>query len=457
MPTRRCTPLLVTLLLVVLVSPAPPAVAAVTVVVRRDGPAVTVPFRATTRGEAVLALTARAPGVSWAVEGQESAVVSVAVDGRYVSDLVVFSARQTPRGISLGEVAAGRHRLRFGFDADRSAPRARLARLAGLQLSIVSDTVRRHAPVLYGRNLVSPVENARTDTPLLAWHEVQPGPAEGQRRLVYSVVWSNEDGGTVGPALMARWGRTTDIEWVYSVVVDTAGRRVPGSARYHGTDHRTLPFGGQFSGDHPLLQTCTSNNTLCDTVTTSMRFALPADATRPARRAREYLMDTNPWTYRVMAEEILREGPVEIPADPATPALGDQRSYLYLEVDKDTGPATGPGSPPRVAVVVQLRHDPTRYRSDHGRPSWAIARDDPAATTVELPPGVDPADVERIDVVRVSPGALDNGAAVTVTDLNRAFLLDSRWRPRPSLAEAHGLSVQLSTATPSATIWAAAG
>jgi hypothetical protein len=46
---------------------------------------------------------------------------------------------------------------------------------------------------------------------------------------------------------------------------------------------------------------------------------------------------------------------------------------------------------------------------------------------------------------------------VTVTDLNRAFLLDSRWRPRPSLAEAHGLSVQLSTATPSATIWAAAG
>ena len=37
------------------------------------------------------------------------------------------------------------------------------------------------------------------------------------------MIWSNEDGGTNTPALMARWGRTTDIEWIYRVVLDRAG------------------------------------------------------------------------------------------------------------------------------------------------------------------------------------------------------------------------------------------
>jgi hypothetical protein len=273
---------------------------------------------------------------------------------------------------------------------------------------------------------------------------------------VYSTVWSNEDGGTVGPALMARWGRTTDIEWTYSVVVGPGGERVPGSAVYQGPGHRTVPFAGTYSGDHPVLQACTSNNTLCDTTGGTMRFALPADDTRPPHRAREHVMDTHPWTYRVMADEMRREGRLEEPSDPATPELGDLRTYLYLEVDKDTGPAATPGSAPGAAVAVHLHGDPRTYRSDHGEPSWSVTRDDPAATTVELPAGTRAADVERIDVVRVPPVTADNGAAVTVTDLNRTFLLDDEWLPQPSFAAAHGLALRLDADRPIATIWGSA-
>jgi hypothetical protein len=447
--------------LVSVFSTVTPSVASTRVVVTRGAPDGAVTVTAGGGGEALLTLTAVAPGVSWALPGREAAVLSVEVDGRYAGDLVVMSPRPTQRGIALGRLGAGRHHVRFRFAAGRSAPRARVVVLTDLGVSVaaprtMASTVRRHAPVLFGRALPAlggPTQNARTDTPLLAWHEVWDGPLPGQRRITYSVVWSNEDGGTTGPALMARWGRTTDIEWTYSVVVDAAGRRVTGRAFYQGPDHQTLPFTGRYEQDHPVLQTCTTNNNLCELVTGgTMRFALPVDDSRPAARAREYLMDQHPWTYRVMADEMIREGGVEHPSDPATAAMGDQRTYLYVEYDKSTGPRRWPGSGPGVAVLVRLRGDPIVYRSDHGRPTWSISRDDPAATTVELPAGVRPADLEGIDVERV-PGTVDNGATVTVTDLNRAFLLDRAWLPRPSFATVHSATVHLEPGEPRATLW----
>jgi hypothetical protein len=437
-----------------------PSVANTRVVVSRDRPAVSVTVTAGDGGEALLTLTAAAPGISWAVAGRESAVLSVDVDGGYAGDLVVVSARPTLRGVALGGLTPGQHQVRFRFAADRSSPAAQAVVLTDLGMSVappqtMASTIRRHAPVVFGRSLPAlggPTQNARSDTPLLAWHEVWDGPLPGQRRLTYSMVWSNEDGGTTGPALMARWGRTTDIEWTYSVVVDAAGHRVAGQAYYQGPDHRTLAFTGRYEQDHPVLQTCTTNNNLCETVDGVMRFALPVDDSRPGGRAREYLMDLHPWTYRAMADEMIREGRVESPSDPATPDLGDQRTYLYAEFDKDTGPGSRPGSAPGVSLLVRLRGDPVVYRSDHGVAAWSIMRDNPVATTVELPPGVRAGDIERIEVDRV-PGTTDDGAAVTVTDLNRAFLLDSEWLPLPSFATVHSANVHLDPATPRAALW----
>ena len=92
---------------------------------------------------------------------------------------------------------------------------------------------------------------------MLAYHASHARRADGTRTIEYTVIWSNEDGGTNSPALMARWGRTTDIEWIYRVRVDAAGnvarRRLP-----RRPNHEVLPFTGAKENDHPLLQTATS-------------------------------------------------------------------------------------------------------------------------------------------------------------------------------------------------------
>jgi hypothetical protein len=330
--------------------------------------------------------------------------------------------------------------------------------LSGLDLELVppgdaASAALRHAPMVYGRTLAElggPLQNAVTDTPLVAWHEELAASTPGHRVLEYSLVWSNEDGGTDTPALMARWGRSTDIEWIYRVEVDARGNRVPGTAVYQAPNHQTLAFAGAYQGDHPLLETCTTNNNMCDRVDGPMRFFLAADRTRPADRAREELMDANPWTYVVMAKELLREGKIEQPASPATPAVGDQRTYLYIEVDKDTADPRQTG----LTVGVRLRGDATLYRSDHGEPSWSVERDVPAATTVELPAGTAPDDIGEILAIRQPMSDPDTGASETVTALNRAFFLGEDYLPRPSFLTWHG-SVTLTPAQPQATLLSA--
>jgi len=49
-----------------------------------------VSFRARHAAEARLAVTARAPGAGWGTAGRESAVLSVRLDGREVTSVVLF-------------------------------------------------------------------------------------------------------------------------------------------------------------------------------------------------------------------------------------------------------------------------------------------------------------------------------------------------------------------------------
>jgi hypothetical protein len=438
-----------------------------TALLLRGGPAATVLFHAARAGEATVALTARAPGADWAVAGREAAVVTVRVDGRLASDLVIPAATPIPDTLFLGAVGAGWHRLSLRLSATATPRRLPLAVVTGVRVTVTTAAgagfaVLAHTPIVVGRTLPelgSPYQNATTDTPLLAWHESRPAATAGHQIVEYSIVWSNEDGGTDTPALMARWGRTTDIEWIYRVELDGHGQRVAGSDVFQAPNHATLAFTGTYAGTHPVLQTCTSNNNMCDQVTPAdapMRFALAADETRPADRAREVAMDRHPWTYRVMAGEQLREGKIESPSDPGSDAVGDQRTYLYLEVKKATGAATGVGAPPGLTVGIRLAGDPTVYRSDHSHPDWSIARDDPAATTIELPAGTTPADVVQVVGIRqpLALGVGDNGAPVTVTSINRAFFLGSDYQPGASFL-ATPLTVTLTPDQPQAPLWSA--
>ena len=427
-------------------------------------------FVADAAGEARLAMTAAAPGTDWGVTGRESAVVTVSLDGHYSQDVVLFAgAERFTYDVALGPVAPGRHRVTVAFNGEKSPPGARTAAVTRLAASLAAadDLAARHAPILYGRDLPEipgRYENNATDTPLLEYHTVATG-ASGNTTIEYTMIWSNEDGGTNTPALMARWGRTTDIEWIYRVVLDPAGAIV--SEQYQAPNHETKTFTGAKEARHPLLVNVTSNNNL-EQVTdpaasTGYRFFLAATDTLPAGRAREAVMDANPWSYRVSAEEIAREGELEQVASPDTPAVSDQRNYVFVEVDKDTSYPAPPASGTWVgtALAVKLRGGDRWYTSHHGVPDWSIQRDDPAATTVELPPGATSADVEAIKAIAVPvaktsapPAPAPADYTIHVRRLNRGFLLDDDFLPQPSLLQWSG-DLTLTPQQPEAVIWQA--
>ncbi|MFL6073092.1 MAG: hypothetical protein ACJ73S_06805 [Mycobacteriales bacterium] len=431
-------------------------------------------FRLSQPGESILDLTAAAPGVDWGVTGHESTVVSTFVDGKYVTDVVIPSSRPIAREFFLGHLAAGAHSLSFTLATDRSRG-GNAAILSGIGMHTVTEgspdyAVYAHAPVLYGRTLAQyggPFQNAFTDVPLIAWHEATPQP-DGSTQLRYTIVWSNEDGGTgLAPAsLMARWGRTTDIEWiyhagVYQLTLDPDGNVVPGSEFYQAPQHGNVPFAGNYENHHPVLQTCTDNNNVCDQLDADaqahpMRFTLSVAQELPAGQAREVMMDRNGWTYWVTAREMQREGKVEATADPNTPDLSDERNYLYLVLKKTTtGPSDNTKSPwVGAGVAVKLKGSDTLYRSDHAQPGWTLQRDDPAATTVELPVGTTASDIEQIIAFR-SPNALpDNGDTIQVERIDRAMFLDQNYLPQPYFIQNYAISgVTLTQASPSQTVW----
>ncbi|MEV4757051.1 hypothetical protein AB0J86_18330 [Micromonospora sp. NPDC049559] len=150
---------------------------------------------------------------------------------------------------------------------------------------------------------------------------------------------------------------------------------------------------------------------------------------------------------------LIREGKIE-PASagaPATPEVSDQRNYLYAVVQKSTQPANTGSSWVGVALGVRLVGDDTRYLSHHVDPTWSLQRDDPAATTVELPAGTTVADIAEITAHRVVVGT-DPGSAVHVTAIQRGFLLGADYLPQSSFLGWSGDAL-LDPTTTSAVLW----
>ena len=107
------------------------------------------------------------------------------------------------------------------------------------------------------------------------------------------MIFSNEDGGTATPALLARWGRTTDIEMMYEEEWRD-GRMA--TARFQAPDHKVVEYKGRRDGDHPALVDATLNNVFLDRGRTAVRVTMVPLLVDLESATRESVMDKAPWT-----------------------------------------------------------------------------------------------------------------------------------------------------------------
>jgi hypothetical protein len=390
--------------------------------------------------EVVASIAAGCAGCSWAAPGREAAVLVVEVDGRYSQHLVLTRGEAAVEyRVLMGALAAGPHRLRLTQDRRLSARKAGAVVVGRVDVRPLAAgdaeyEAQARAPYLYAR----PGTLRRfSDLPVVAWYETEP--TERGRRLRYSIVFTNEDGGTPVDRLMASWGRTTDVEFVYAVELDRAGSVI--SETYQGEDHELLPFRGRHAGRHPLLWVVTENNMVGERGRTSVRFApspRPADL---ARRSREAVMDEEPWTYRVSTEELRREGKVAAGAPPGSNHIPDPRRFVYLEACAPVVDATL-----AFAVAVDTKDGLAWRASDEGGEKFRVWREPHNfpngcfQSAVALPEGMGASAVRAIRLRAYTrppaegepPLAPGSGRAL-LQSVNRLFVLDANDEPGRNL------------------------
>ena len=407
------------LLMVSFLSATPSVISAQTLLEKR--------FTAPSESEALLDLTASAPGTSWRERGAEAAVVTIYLDGQYHQDVILFAgARELNYQLMLGRVGPGEHNLRVEFNRKQSANKATGVKIGDAKVTTIDrnhpefQAVAR-APIIYAR---PDTVGKFSDIPLLAYYESERAGASD--RFTYTVIFSNEDGGTQTTALMARWGRTTDIEWVCETRIGAEGEA---KTIFQGANHQNTQFAGKLEADHPLMFDATVNNNFSDHGQSEMRFAprpLPFDARTASR---EEMMDRHPWTYQVMADEMIREGKITEERKPGQ-AINDLRNYVYFDIrSNQTGAA--------LSVAVKLKGDPVWRASDWGIANYRIDRSGNFRTTALLPKRARLEEIERVVArcdVKGDPRTQSDlsqvpSASCDLRSINKIFVLDDDYMP----------------------------
>jgi hypothetical protein len=212
------------------------------------------------------------------------------------------------------------------------------------------------------------------------------------------------------------------------VEVDAAGNIV--SEDMQGPDHEILPFQGTREGKHPLLWVATHNNMVLDRGTTAVRYApapVLADLTNVSR---EKVMDDNPWTYEVMAKELVREGKIVADAPTGEGTIPDLRRYVFLE---------GCGEAGNNALTMSVRVDGEWYSSDRGVEQYRVVRDGCFRVAIPLPGNGTARDVDAIRVHAFLRKDKPIGTPSTLTRINTLFALNERMVPGQSLTRWAGV------------------
>lgn len=397
-------------------------------VVQVPKPLVTEAFNLTEDTEVGLELEARSPGASWARQGAEAAALLISVDGIYNQDLLLWAGDELFNyRVALGRLTRGKHMVSVAVNPARSAPGAQRAEVKSLRtlplatshegkVMVEDQLAFAHSPVLYAR--ANTIDHF-TDIPLLMYYEILPQP-ESDLVIRYTVIFTNEDGGTQSAALMARWGRASDIEWVYQFRLH--GQKIVEES-YQGVEHETKVFtGSRTGGDHPLFAVASDNNNFSDLACSAVRFApLPVRA-RLETATRESVMDLYPQTYRVMTEELLREKRIsDTPSDINT--IADPRDYFYIEATSEQQGTT-------LAFDVKVINQARVFSSDMDNARLRIDRSGNFRTAVRLPKGVLPAMVETITARCHAVPQPVSEAGCKHLKLVRVFMLDQSYVPQ---------------------------
>jgi hypothetical protein len=377
--------------------------------------------------EAIAEIDMASPGADWARRGREAGVAKVTLDGGTPQHVILYggSERFTYR-VFLGRLQPGQHDLIIARDGEHSAAGAEVdvldVKIQSVPASDPKYTSLSHMPVLYARaNTIGRF----SDVPLLAYCE--PLTVEGRRALQYTVIFSNEDGGTSTRALMARWGRTTDIEYVYRVYFKPDGsvdRRT-----VQGPGHKEIDFKGAYEADHPLMMPVTNNNMIGEASESSLRFQLAPVLVSGLndRGSREVVMDDHPVLYEVMSKELEREGKLRSFGASSGENISDPKNYLYVEFKANHRNSA-------FNVMVTLR-DGRVFSSDLGRIDYAIERDGWARAAIELPPGSGTVDMASVAFQCIVPPPSEKGGIMAhsgrceLERTGRLFFLPDAGRP----------------------------
>lgn len=348
-------------------------------------------FQVPARAEVLAELRLASPGSDWAVSGREGAMATLTLDGNARQQVMVFGGpRERAYTVFLGELAPGAHTLRIERDAALSARGSGLA-IGGVAFQPLAAgdphaLAVSHAPVLLAR---ADTVGHFTDVPLLAYY-TRGRDASGPW-LEYTVIFSNEDGGTSTRDLMARWGRTVDIEYIYRVWLDERGE--PAKTLIQTRDHRDVPYEGTRFGRHPILVPVTDNNMVepAPAGPAPVRYQLAPVLADLEAGSRELVMDQHPITYLVSSKELLREAKLRPPAAFEGEKIADPRHYLVVEMKVESQNAA-------VQVMLRRRNSTLWQGSAVGIGKDYIERSGWARTAVEMPPGTRLEDIAEIGV-----------------------------------------------------------
>ena len=384
-------------------------------------------------GEGVAVITASCERCDWGVEGREAAALRIVLDGRYSQHLLLVRGdRPSEYRVTLGRVGAAPHTLEISLDRTLSAKDIGAVTVTSASVSVApvgddDSLAQSMAPILYARpNTVGKF----TDVPVFMWYEIVPVAAGRQFR--YSVIFTNEDGGTATDRLMATWGRTTDIEYVYGATIDRQGKVV--AEEFQGPNHEVPPFRGRHETAHPLQWVSTDNNMVSESGPTEVRFAPAPQRFELTNASREIVMDAHPWTHVIASKEMVREKKLKEDAAAGSGAIPDPRRFVFVEACTDLQNAG-------VAFSVQAKDAAGQLRwfdSDRALPQFRIVRTGCFRGAVPLPPGAGQPQALRFKAFTLppkkdAPPAPPSPASVTLTRVNRVFTLDDGYVPRPSL------------------------